>query len=361
MHNRLVVIGRSLYLNEPFMEYVTRELGHLGFLEQIVKIPETDSDTVTLLQRQIEEGGNLVIVASRSAFTPVSKLLATMLGDTLILKENMLIPSRSEIYDDHSFLVQHGQCVINVVQAEPGKTLPMFLVEYREKEGVLHLFDIDEESAKILIDPLAKSHEIEIVFTTLTPGWVQVECISKRYGQLGRFLESVGQLLEGRVVESTNVFAYIIHRLTQAGKTLTFAESCTGGLIASTLTAQPGSSNIFRGSLVTYSNAIKAGWLGVEKEVLERFGAVSEQCVDQMLKGAVEIAQADYALAVSGIAGPGGGTPQKPVGTVYIGARSEERVVVERLFFEGDRNYIQQQSMLYAYKLLFKVAAADLF
>ena len=132
MHNRLVVIGRNLYLNTPFMEYVERELGHLGFLEQIVKLPETSSDTVTLLQQQIALEGNLVIVASRHAFAPISKLLATTIADTLILKENMLIPSRSEVYDDNSFLVQHEGCVINVVQAEPGKTLPMFLIEHRE-------------------------------------------------------------------------------------------------------------------------------------------------------------------------------------------------------------------------------------
>jgi len=361
MHNRLVIIGRNLYLNQPFMEYIERDLGHLGFLEQITKVPETSSDIVTLLQQQIDTGGNLIVITNKSSFTPVSKLLATMIDDTLILKENMLIPSKSEIYDDNSFLVQFRDCTINVVMAVPGETLPMFLVEHREKEGVIHLFDMDEESAIVLLEPLAKTQEIDTVVTTLTPGWLQVECISKKYGQLGNFLKSVHQLLPKKVIESTNIFAYLIHKLSQAGKTVTFAESCTGGLLAAQLTSEPGSSTIFRGSLVTYSNALKAGWLGVEKETLETFGAVSEQCVDQMLTGAMEIAQADYALAVSGIAGPGGGSRQKPVGTVYIGAKSDTRTIVEELHFEGDRNYIQKQSMLYAYKLLFRVASDDLF
>ena len=361
MKNRLVIIGKNLYLNQPFMEYIERELGHLGFLEQVTKLPETSSDNVTILQQQISMGGNLVIVTNKNAFTPISKLLATMIDDTLILKDNLLIPSKSEIYDDNSFLVQHDGCTINVTLAEPGKTLPMFLIEHREREGIIHLFNIDEESALILLDPLANSHEIEVFATQLTPGWLEVECVSKKYGQLNNFLKSVHQLLAGKVIESTNIFAYLIHRLSQVEKSVTFAESCTGGLIASQLTSVPGSSDIFRGSLVTYSNAIKAGWLGVEKEVLETYGAVSEQCVEQMLAGAKEIAQADYALAVSGIAGPGGGTPQKPVGTVFIGAKSDTHTIVERLHFEGDRNYIQKQSMLYAYKLLFQVAEEDLF
>ncbi|WP_201352825.1 CinA family protein [Hydrogenimonas urashimensis] len=361
MKNRVVIIGQNLYLNPPFMEYIERDLEHLGFLEQITKIPETSSDIVTLLQQQIDRGGNLILITNKNAFTPVSKLLATMIDDTLILKESMLIPSKSEIYDDNSFLVQYGGCTINVTMAEPGEALPMFLVEHREKEGTLHIFNMDEESATVLIEPLARTQEIDIVVTTLTPGWQQVECTSKRYGQLGNFLKSVNQLLKGRVIETTNIFAYLIHRLSQRGKTVTFAESCTGGLIAAQLTSEPGSSTIFRGSLVTYSNTLKAGWLGVEKEALETYGAVSEQCVEQMLAGAKEIAHADYALAVSGIAGPGGGTPQKPVGTVYIGAKSDSHTVVEKLLFDGDRNYIQKQSMLYAYKLLIQVASEDLF
>jgi nicotinamide-nucleotide amidase len=357
MHNRLLVIGRNLYLNAPYMAYIERELSHLGFVEEIRTIPEASNELVETLQSLMQKEGAIVIVANKNAFTPVSKIVATMIDDTLVLKEDLLIPSKSEIYDDNSFLVRYGPCRINVVRAEPGKTLPMLLVEPREREGLFHLFDMDEESAMTLLRPLAKSHNIEVHATLLVPGWLQMECVSRRYGEMGHFLKSAAQLFEGRIVESTNIFAYLVHRFTIAKKSVTFAESCTGGRVAARLTAEPGSSNIFRGSLVTYANALKAGWLGVEKETLERFGAVSEQCVEEMLKGALEVAQADYALAVSGIAGPGGGTPEKPVGTVYIGAMGPDRTFIERLHFEGDRNYIQTQSVYYAYKLLFKTAS----
>ncbi len=360
MKNRLIVIGKNIYLNEPFMEYIERELSHLGFLAQITKLPETSTDTVSLLQQELEIGGNLVIVTNKSAFTPIAKLLATMIDDTLILKENLLIPSKSDIYDDDSFLVQHGACTVNVVLADPGTTLPMFLIEHSEKEGILHLFQMDEQSAGVLLEPLAKTHDVEVSLTTLTPGWIQAACASKKYGQLGNFFKSAQQLFGDKVIESTDIFAYLIHHLSQNGKSVTFAESCTGGLLAAQLTSRAGSSAIFKGSLVTYSNKMKAGWLGVEKEILEKFGAVSQPTVEQMLTGALEIAQADYALAVSGIAGPGGGTPQKPVGTVVIGAADENRSIVETLHFDGDRNYIQKQSMLYAYKLLITIAREDL-
>ncbi len=361
MKNSLVVIGKNLYINRPFMEYLERELEHLGFTERILKIPETSSDIVTTVQELIAKGGNIVIATNKKSFAPISKLLATMTDDTLVLKENILIPSKSEIYDDNSFLLRYENSSVNVVMAEPGRNVPIFLIGEGEREAVVHIFNMDEEGVYALLDPIAKSYEIEFTSATLTPGWIEVECGSKRYGNLENFLKSVKQLMEDRVIESTNIFAYLIHRLSKAGKSVTFAESCTGGRIAARLTSEAGSSAIFRGSLVTYSNALKAGWLGVEKEVLENYGAVSKECVEQMLTGAREIASADYAVAVSGIAGPGGGTPQKPVGTVIIGAQSETHTIVEALHFEGDRNYIQDQSMLYAYKLLFQVASEDLF
>jgi len=361
MKNRLIIIGKNLYLNTPFMEYIERELSHLGFLEQIIKLPETSTETVTLLQQQMSQEGNIIIVTNKNAFTPVSKLISTMIDDTLILKDNLLIPSKSEIYDDNSFLIRFNDSAINVIMAEPGQTLPIFLIEHNEDRGILHIFHMDKESAKILLDPLSKTYEININITTLTPGWLQIEAVSKKYGQLEQFLKGAKQLLPDKAIVTDNIFAYIIEKLTLAKKSITFAESCTGGLIAAQLTKEPGASNVFNGSLVTYSNALKAGWLGVEKETLEYYGAVSEQCVEQMLIGAKEITKADYALAISGIAGPGGGTAQKPVGTVFIGAKGDERTIIEELHFEGDRQYIQEQSMFYAYKILLQIGSNDFF
>jgi len=305
--------------------------------------------------------GQLIIVANKNAFKPISKLLATIIDDTLTLKENLLIPSKSGRYNDNSFVIHHHHTIINVVLAEPGHTLPVFLIEPHPKESTLHLFQINEEDAQIHLEPLAKHYEIELSYTPLTQGWIKVVCNHTKYDQIEAFQKDVKALLPTQVIVSDNIFAHLIQRFSSLGRSITFAESCTGGLIAAQLTSEPGSSSIFKGSLVTYANSLKEGWLGVEKEVLERFGAVSSACVKQMLTGAKEITQADYALAVSGIAGPGGATPQKPVGTVFIGAKSDKKTIVEELHFEGDRQYVQQQSMLYAYKLLFQIASDDLF
>ena len=146
----------------------------------------------------------------------------------------------------------------------------------------------------------------------------------------------------------TTITQNIIQTLSQNQQTITFAESCTGGRIAAAFTAISGSSAVLNGSCVTYSNEIKHLWLGVEEKVLESYGAVSQQCVAQMLEGIKNLAGADYAIAVSGIAGPTGGSEEKPVGTVYIGLQTPFTQEVFHCFFHGDREEIQEQSVVFA-------------
>ncbi len=157
-------------------------------------------------------------------------------------------------------------------------------------------------------------------------------------------------------MENTNqLVEKIIMKLTKGQQTITFAESCTGGRIAAAFTAISGASNVLHGSCVTYSNDIKHLWLGVDEEVLEKFGAVSQPCVAQMLEGIQRLAGSDYAIAVSGIAGPTGGTELKPVGTVYIGLQTPFSQEVFHCNFSGPREAIQEQSTLFAIEKLAEI------
>lgn len=136
---------------------------------------------------------------------------------------------------------------------------------------------------------------------------------------------------------------------------LTTAESCTGGLIASMITEISGSSDIFNGSVVTYSNEIKTQELNVKKETLDSFGAVSIQVVDEMLEGVLKKFNADFAIAVSGIAGPNGGSKHKPVGTVVVGISGHNiGKNIEICHFQGNRKEVQNQAAKYSLKKLLK-------
>jgi len=147
----------------------------------------------------------------------------------------------------------------------------------------------------------------------------------------------------------------IIQKLTKEGQTISFAESCTGGRIVAAFTSISGASEVLHGSCVTYSNDIKHLWLGVSKEVLENQGAVSRDCVSQMLGGIQKMAGSDYAIAVSGIAGPTGGTELKPVGTVYIGLQTPFSKEVFHCNFKGPREAVQEQSTVFAIEKLAEV------
>lgn len=120
--------------------------------------------------------------------------------------------------------------------------------------------------------------------------------------------------------------------------TISTAESCTGGTIASMLTSVPGSSEYFLGGVVSYCNEVKRQVLGVSKEDLDKYGAVSRPVVEQMALGVKNLMQTDCAVATSGIAGPGGGTAQKPVGTVWIAAVAGDRIVSKCFHFGNERS-----------------------
>jgi nicotinamide-nucleotide amidase len=139
--------------------------------------------------------------------------------------------------------------------------------------------------------------------------------------------------------------------LKTQGKRLVAAESCTGGWIAQSVTSVPGSSAWFDRGFVTYSNTAKIDMLGVKAETLEKFGAVSAETATEMVQGALNRSRADIAVAVTGIAGPDGGTPEKPVGMVFIAWTGKSgQLCVARKCFQGDRQQIRQQTVATAIK-----------
>ena len=144
-------------------------------------------------------------------------------------------------------------------------------------------------------------------------------------------------------------------RLKAARALLVTAESCTGGWVAQAVTSIAGSSDWFERGFVTYSNASKEELLGVRKKTLEDHGAVSEETAREMAQGALARAQATLALAITGVAGPGGGSRDKPVGMVCFAWADKKRTVVETRHFSGDRESVRRQSVIHALQGVLKV------
>lgn len=134
--------------------------------------------------------------------------------------------------------------------------------------------------------------------------------------------------------------------------TVSAAESCTGGRIGDKLTNVPGSSDYFLGSVVTYSNEAKVALLGVDRATLERFGAVSEQTAKEMATGCIGLFGSGVSVSTTGIAGPAGGSPEKPVGLVWFAVTDGARIRAEKIIFPGDRGSIKEAAALHALKMI---------
>lgn len=285
-----------------------------------------------------------LIITNTKSYPLVTRIISTLTNQIPVIKENLLVPQKAK-YSENSFSVKINNYEINVILLE-NKLPEIFIISPSFEK--INVFNFDKESAQMFLEPIFSARKINYTIIENEGGFVEI------------FTEPLNTKIKKEILQAIpfsifgNIFEHIIKTLPP--KKITFAESCTGGLLASTLTKYSGASECFEGSVVTYANRIKHEWLGVEEYTLEKYGAVSEQTVKEMLLGALEISKADYAIAVSGIAGPTGGTPNKPVGTVYIGVANPKELKVELHHFKGDRNYIQYQAMMNGIRMFINLA-----
>ncbi|HEY4787699.1 MAG TPA: nicotinamide-nucleotide amidohydrolase family protein [Bacteroidales bacterium] len=186
--------------------------------------------------------------------------------------------------------------------------------------------------------------EIKLAYLP-SPGIIRLRLTAK-----GKNHDDLNHLIDGEVqkllplinrwyyAEIDEPLEVTIAKLLKVNKlTIATAESCTGGKIASLITSVPGSSEYYKGTIVAYANDIKMSVLNISSELIENYGAVSKPVVEAMARNVLSLFHVDFAVATSGIAGPDGGTPEKPVGTVWIAVASKDKVV-SRLFSFGDTN-----------------------
>ena len=356
MKFNVLFVGSKFSNNTYLKDYILREINKkISHIDSMNFYLENDNSLFLHLERELSVDTKLLIITTKQNFSVVGKLLCTVTADNQILKENMLLPSQCTVFEDQTYLLNYNNSVINVLHVDELTEFPRLLLEDENSSATIHLFGEDKESAKALISPIAQTNEVKIDITDVVEGWLRIDVTSRKYGNITQFISSTKQLLSSKIIAASNIPAYIIEKMHYAQRKLTFSESCTGGLLAYMFTKESGASNMFDGSLVTYSNALKENWLAVEHATLEKHGAVSEQVVREMSDGALNVSYANYAVAISGVAGPTGGTEEKPVGTVYISVRSRDNEQTQKLSLHGDRRYIQEQSALYAIKMLLEI------
>ncbi|NLJ41663.1 MAG: competence/damage-inducible protein A [Clostridiales bacterium] len=265
-------------------------------------------------------------------------------------------------------IIQDDGNTFVILPGPPGEMIPMFkdyvmpFLQNKSRDRitskVIKIYGIGEalleEKVKDLISgqtnptiaPLASSHGLALRLTTKT----------SNDDDPARLIEPVESLIKKRLgdmiygIDDDTLEGVVVDSLTKKKLSLAVAESCTGGLIAQKITAIPGASKVFTEGVISYSNESKIKRLGVSEEILKEYGAVSEETAKEMVMGLLNTTTSDIGVAITGIAGPGGGSVDKPIGLVYISiANREGYLKVYRFVFAGNRKRIQQSA---AYKSL---------
>lgn len=224
---------------------------------------------------------------------------------------------------------------------------------------VIKMIGIDKEEGVAFLKKLAQKNENVAIHISAFPAELHIELCADEENK--KELKSVYNQIKEKCKEfifSTNeeeeIEDVLVNHLTKKGLTITTAESCTGGLLSGRLINAPGASAVYKQGYITYSNKAKRKLIEVRKETLKKYGAVSKQTAKEMAKGVALVANADVALSVTGIAGPEGGTEEKPVGLVYIGCYYNGQTKVEEHHFQGSRREVREQSVAWALALLKK-------
>ena len=260
---------------------------------------------------------------------------------------------------------------IILLPGPPGEMIPMFenrILPYLKNlqdriflSKMVKICGIGESKAETLILDLINSQNNPTIAHYAKSGEVhfRVTAAAKNREEANQLLKPILRELENRF--GSNIYTFeeketleevVVKLLHQKKLTLATAESCTGGLFTGRIVNVSGVSDLLKEGFITYSNEAKLKYLGVKKETLDQFGAVSEQTAREMAVGAAKIAGADTAVGITGIAGPDGGTATKPVGLVYISCYCNGKVTVRECRFRGDRQKVREQSVIHALDLL---------
>lgn len=224
---------------------------------------------------------------------------------------------------------------------------------------VIKIFGIGESQVEMLVSDMLLSKNPTVApligngFVTLriTAKSDDVQKAKKMIDNIEASLRKIfGEYIFG--VDDDTMESIVLNLLKNKGFTLSTAESCTGGLLSEKITSVPGASEVFKFGAITYSNESKENILGVSSEIIRKHGAVSEETAREMAMNVKNISKTDYGLSITGIAGPSGGTIEKPVGLVYIGLAYKDEIYVKKLISNGNRDKVRLNSAMHALDML---------
>ncbi len=276
-------------------------------------------------------------------------------GSEVLPNQYGTAPGMYYVYDD---------TIIVSLPGPPKENVPMFenhvlpkLNQLGNGEIVIKdlvLFGVGESNVEVILNEKLETKGDIRIATYVKPRYVVIRMTSKDIDLIQVHVEKIKEIFGNKVVgeDDMNLEKYVVENMTARSMELSLAESCTGGMIASHIVNVPGSSEVLNRSIVTYSNKAKIEELQVQPETLEKFGAVSSETAIEMVRGLSKKTGSDICLAVTGIAGPGGGSESKPVGLTFIAIKSDKNEEIREYTLFGNRETIRHRASLIALNLI---------
>lgn len=342
----------------PTEDDLTKETAAKAFNVELVMDEEAKNNIVTILTNR---GIDITNNNFKQALVPK--------GSIVLYNKNGTAPG---------IIMEEAGKVVIMLPGPPNEFVPMVddqVVPYFLKKGtndviysrVVKLVGVGESKvAEEISDLIAMTNPTVATYAKTGEVHIRVTASAANDDEAKALVKPVVKKLKAMYpdnVYSTNadetLERAVVELLSKNGLSITAAESCTGGLVCGKIVNVAGASEVFRGGYITYSNKQKRNVIGVKKSTLEKYGAVSEQVAAEMAKGVLEVSKADVAISTTGIAGPGGGTPEKPVGLVYIGCAVKNKVYVEKFNFSGGRNKVRESTVVAALSMVRKYVSSE--
>ena len=342
----------------PTEDDLTKETAAKAFNVELVMDEEAKNNIVTILTNR---GIDITNNNFKQALVPK--------GSIVLYNKNGTAPG---------IIMEEAGKVVIMLPGPPNEFVPMVddqVVPYFLKKGtndviysrVVKLVGVGESKvAEEISDLIAMTNPTVATYAKTGEVHIRVTASAANDDEAKALVKPVVKKLKAMYpdnVYSTNadetLERAVVELLSKNRLSITAAESCTGGLVCGKIVNVAGASEVFRGGYITYSNKQKRNVIGVKKSTLEKYGAVSEQVAAEMAKGVLEVSKADVAISTTGIAGPGGGTPEKPVGLVYIGCAVKNKVYVEKFNFSGSRNKVRESTVVAALSMVRKYVSSE--
>ena len=210
MKLHVIFIGNKFVYNKTLKEYVLRKIEQkVDFIDSVTYIKESDNTLFLYLEEKLNAKNKIIIITTKQTYSTIGKLICTITEDNQVLKSGILIPKKATLFQEKTYLLEHQNAMVNVLQMDEDAIMPEVLMFDENSHASCHVFDEDRETTLAILNPIAQSFEVNLTIVEEVNGWLKIDVTSNKYGNISKFTESAKQLLPRNLIVTNNIMEYV--------------------------------------------------------------------------------------------------------------------------------------------------------